>query len=170
VKILGLDPGNAITGYGLITAEKGGYHLEEYGALRTPAGMPQEKRLVMLYDSLNELLCRISPDQVAVEQLFFNTNTTTAVPVGQARGVLLLACAQKQLPVAEYTPLQVKQALTGYGRADKQQIQYMVCRLLNMEAVPKPDDAADALAIAITHANYYRGQQLAAASAKGKKK
>ncbi|MBQ1502111.1 MAG: crossover junction endodeoxyribonuclease RuvC [Firmicutes bacterium] len=160
MKILGLDPGNAITGYGLITAEKGDYVMEEYGALRTPAGMPQEKRLLMLYDKLCELLERIEPDQVAVEELFFNRNTTTAVPVGQARGVLLLACAQRGLPVAEYTPLQVKQALTGYGRAEKTQIQYMVARLLHLDAPPKNDDAADALAIAITHANYYRGLKL----------
>ena len=160
MKILGLDPGNAITGYGLITADSGEYIMEEYGALRTPAGMPQEQRLKMLYDKLNELLERIEPDQVAVEELFFNRNTTTAVPVGQARGVLLLACAQRGLPIAEYTPLQVKQALTGYGRAEKKQIQYMVARLLHMDAPPKNDDAADALAIAITHANYYRGRKL----------
>ena len=160
MKILGLDPGNAITGYGLITAEKGGYRLEEFGALRTPASMTQEKSVQLLYDKLNELLLRIKPDQVAIEELIFNRNITTAVPVGQARGVLLLACAQKGLPVAEYTPLQVKQALTGYGRAEKKQIQYMVCRLLQMDAPPKNDDAADALAIAITHANYYRGAML----------
>jgi len=160
VKILGLDPGTAITGYGLINADKGAYQLEEFGALRTPAGRPAHERLCMLYDALNSLLDRSQPDQVAIEQLFFNKNTTTAVPVGQARGVLLLACAQRQLPISEYTPLEVKQALTGYGRAEKQQIQYMVCHLLKMDAPPKNDDAADALAIAITHAHYYRGRKL----------
>ena len=100
------------------------------------------------------------PDQVAIEKLFFNRNTTTAVPVGQARGVLLLTCAQRDLPIGEYTPLEVKQALTGYGRADKQQIQYMVRKLLRMEQIPKPDDAADALAIAITHAHYHRNTRM----------
>ena len=160
MKILGLDPGTAITGYGLINADKGAYQLEEFGALRTPAGRPAHERLCMLYDALNSLLDRSQPDQVAIEQLFFNKNTTTAVPVGQARGVLLLACAQRQLPISEYTPLEVKQALTGYGRAEKQQIQYMVCHLLKMDAPPKNDDAADALAIAITHAHYYRGRKL----------
>ncbi|MBS1347951.1 MAG: crossover junction endodeoxyribonuclease RuvC [Firmicutes bacterium] len=160
MKILGLDPGTAITGYGLINADKGAYQLEEFGTLRTPTGLPAHERLCMLYDSLNSLLDRSHPDQVAIEQLFFNKNTTTAVPVGQARGVLLLACAQRRLPISEYTPLEVKQALTGYGRAEKQQIQYMVCRLLQMDAPPKNDDAADALAIAITHAHFYRGRKL----------
>lgn len=160
MRILGLDPGNAITGFGVIRAEKGQYILEEYGALRTNAGIPQHIRLKLLYEQAIELLERVAPEQVAIEELFFNRNTTTAVPVGQARGVLLLACAQKELPVAEYTPLQVKQALTGYGRAEKQQIQYMVARLLHLDGVPKPDDAADALAIAMTHANYAGSIQL----------
>jgi crossover junction endodeoxyribonuclease RuvC len=160
VKILGLDPGNAITGYGLILAEKGGYTLETFGALRTPAGMPAAQRLLMLYDALNQLIDKSQPEQVAIEQLFFNKNVKTAVPVGQARGILLLTCAQRELPVSEYTPLEVKQALTGYGRADKAQIQYMVCRLLKMDAPPKNDDAADALAIAITHAHYYHGRKI----------
>ena len=103
-----------------------------------------------------------------MEELFFNRNTTTAVPVGQARGVLLLACAKQGLPIAEYTPLQVKQALTGFGRAEKKQIQYMVARLLQMDAPPKNDDAADALAIAITHAHYYRGEKLLQDAAEGR--
>ena len=160
LKILGLDPGNAITGYGFIEAEKGSYRLLKYGTLRTTAGEPQALRLLKLYDQLVALLDVLPPDQVAIEELFFNRNTTTAVPVGQARGVLLLACAKQGLPIAEYTPLQVKQALCGYGRAEKRQIQYMVARLLRMEAPPKNDDAADALAIAITHAHYFRGMQL----------
>lgn len=160
MKILGLDPGTAITGFGLINMEKGSYSLLEYGTLRTPAQMAADKRLCLLYDQLNELLERVQPEQVAIEQLFFNRNTTTAVPVGQARGVLVLACAQKGLPISEYTPLEVKQALTGYGRAEKKQIQYMVGQLLKMTAPPKNDDAADALAIAITHAHYYHGKKL----------
>ena len=158
--ILGLDPGSAITGYGLISADHGKYEMLDYGALRTEPGPSDAERLVLLYDELRALLKEKQPDCVAIEQLFFNKNATTAVPVGQARGVLLLACAQAGLPISEYTPLQVKQALTGYGRADKSQIQYMVTRLLKLASVPKPDDAADALAIAITHAHNYRGQQL----------
>ena len=144
--ILGLDPGTAITGYGLIDAQNGSYKLCDYGTLRTKAALPAADRL--------------QPDQVAIEELFFNRNTTTAVPVGQARGVLILACAKAGLPIAEYTPLQVKQALTGYGRAEKSQIQYMVARLLKMESPPKNDDAADALAIAITHAHYFKGLKM----------
>lgn len=160
MRILGLDPGSAITGFGLIEAQRGGYQLEQFGTLRTPAGMPASQRLKMLYDALQQLLLKFQPEQVAIEKLFFNKNTTTAIPVGQARGVLLLACAQRDLIVSEYTPLEVKQALTGYGRANKQQIQYMVSRLLHMDAPPKNDDAADALAIAITHAHYYQGRKL----------
>ncbi len=160
MKILGLDPGTAITGFGLIEMIPGSYNMLEFGTLRTPAKVSAEKRLCMLYEQLNELLERTNPDQVAIEQLFFNRNTTTAVPVGQARGVLLLGCAQKGIAISEYTPLEVKQALTGYGRAEKQQIQYMVCKLLRMDAPPKNDDAADALAIAITHAHYYQGKKL----------
>lgn len=158
--ILGLDPGSAITGYGLIRADHGSYQMLDYGALRTEPGPTDAERLVLLYQKLQALLKDKQPDCIAIEQLFFNKNATTAVPVGQARGVLLLGCAQAGLPIAEYTPLQVKQALTGYGRADKAQIQYMVTRLLNLSAIPKPDDAADALAIAITHAHHYRGRQL----------
>lgn len=155
--ILGLDPGSAITGYGLIAADRGNYHMLEYGALRTAPGPSDAERLVLLYEKLLRLLRELKPDCIAIEQLFFNKNTTTAGPVGQARGVLLLGCAQMGLDIAEYTPLQVKQALTGYGRADKGQIQYMVRRLLNLNELPKPDDAADALAIAITHAHHFRG-------------
>jgi len=158
--ILGLDPGTAITGYGLINAEKGSYTLMDFGTFRTKAGEPAPDRLVKLYDQLDLYLQTHKPDHVAVEELFFNKNTTTAVPVGQARGVLLLACAKRGLPIAEYTPLQVKQSITGYGRAEKPQIQYMIARLLHMKEPPKNDDAADALAIAITHAHYHRNLQL----------
>ncbi len=160
MKILGLDPGTAITGYGVIDAKHGSYQLLDFGALRTAKPATDAQRLNILYDALNRLLDEVQPEQIAIEKLFFNRNTTTAVPVGQARGVLLLACAQRNLPIGEYTPLEVKQALTGYGRAEKRQIQYMVARLLHMEAPPKNDDAADALAIAITHAHYYQGKKL----------
>jgi len=158
--ILGLDPGTAITGFGLIDAHGGSYDLVEYGTLRTAPPASAADRLVKLYDALIALLQRTQPEQIAIEELFFNRNSTTAVPVGQARGVLLLGCAQQGIQIAEYTPLQVKQALTGYGRAEKKQIQYMVARLLKMDAPPKNDDAADALAIAITHAHYYNGRKL----------
>ncbi len=160
MRILGLDPGSAITGYGLIEFAGGRYTLNEYGALRTSPPASAAERLLSLYEQINALLERTQPEQIAVEELFFNRNTTTAIPVGQARGILLLAGAQRHLPIAEYTPLQVKQALTGYGHADKSQIQYMVARLLKLQDVPKPDDAADALAIAITHAHYYAGLKL----------
>lgn len=160
MKILGLDPGTAITGFGLIEARPGTYRLLEYGTLRTTPPASTAERLVKLYNALLALLQRVQPEQVAIEELFFNRNTTTAVPVGQARGVLLLGCAQQGIVIAEYTPLQVKQALTGYGRAEKKQIQYMVAKLLQMEAPPKNDDAADALAIAITHAHYYQGRKM----------
>jgi len=160
VIILGLDPGTAITGYGLIETAHGSYWLLRYGALRTKSSLNPAQRLTKLFDDLTALLVETRPDQVAVEELFFNRNTTTAVPVAQARGVLLLACAKQGLPIAEYTPLQVKQALTGYGRAEKAQIQFMVGKLLKMTAPPKNDDAADALAIAITHAHYYQGRKI----------
>ena len=131
----------------------------EYGIISTPAKNPMEKRLEMIYDNLQELLQKWQPDQAAVEELFFNQNITTAITVGQARGVLLLCCAQNNVPLAEYTPLQVKQALVGYGRADKKQIQQMVKMFLNLADIPKPDDAADALAIAICHAHNYQTNQ-----------
>ena len=131
----------------------------EYGIISTPAKTPMEKRLEMIYDNLQELLKKWQPDQAAVEELFFNQNITTAITVGQARGVLLLCCAQNNVPLAEYTPLQVKQALVGYGRADKKQIQQMVKMFLNLADIPKPDDAADALAIAICHAHNYQTNQ-----------
>ena len=153
--ILGIDPGTAITGYGLIKALGGNrYALIDYGSIRTPAQLPMPNRLEQLYCGAQQLLAAHQPDQVAIEKLFFNRNITTAIPVGQARGVLLLAAAQQKLPIAEYTPLQVKQAVVGYGRAEKQQIKYMVARLLKLKEPPKNDDAADALAIAITHAFY----------------
>ena len=155
--ILGLDPGTATTGYGVIRVLGNRFQMLEYGIISTPAKNPMEKRLEMIYDNLQELLQKWQPDQAAVEELFFNL--TTAITVGQARGVLLLCCAQNNVPLAEYTPLQVKQALVGYGRADKKQIQQMVKMFLNLADIPKPDDAADALAIAICHAHNYQTNQ-----------
>ena len=157
--ILGLDPGTATTGYGVIRVLGNRFQMLEYGIISTPAKTPMEKRLEMIYDNLQELLQKWQPDQAAVEELFFNQNITTAITVGQARGVLLLCCAQNNVPLADYTPLQVKQALVGYGRADKKQIQQMVKMFLNLADIPKPDDAADALAIAICHAHNYQTNQ-----------
>ena len=157
--ILGLDPGTATTGYGVIRVLGNRFQMLEYGIISTPAKNPMEKRLEMIYDNLQELLQKWQPDQAAVEELFFNQNITTAITVGQARGVLLLCCAQNNVPLAEYTPLQVKQALVGYGRADKKQIQQMVKMFLNLAEFPNPDDAADALAIAICHAHNYQTNQ-----------
>ena len=157
--ILGLDPGTATTGYGVIRVLGNRFQMLEYGIISTPAKTPMEKRLEMIYDNLQELLQKWQPDQAAVEELFFNQNITTAITVGQARGVLLLCCAQNNVPLAEYTPLQVKQALVGYGRADKKQIQQMVKMFLNLADIPKPDDAADALEIAMCHAHNYQTHQ-----------
>lgn len=154
--VLGIDPGTAIMGYGLVRAISGpdalgDFELVEYGAINTPAGMPLARRLLSIYGQLNELLDRFHPAEVVLEELFFNKNTTTAIAVGQARGVALLAAASHNLTVREYTPLQVKQSLTGYGRATKDQIQQMVSLMLNLDYLPQPDDAADALALAICH-------------------
>lgn len=154
--ILGIDPGTAIMGYGLI--EKKGQSLfpVSYSCWRTSSETPMPERLKILYDSIENLLGKYSPDVMAVEELFFNRNTTTALTVGQARGVALLCAARKNIDVYEYTPLQVKQAVVGYGKADKQQIQYMVKAILALQEIPKPDDTADALAVAICHANTMR--------------
>jgi crossover junction endodeoxyribonuclease RuvC len=151
--ILGIDPGTAIMGYGLI--EKKGNRLFPltYSCWRTPAHTPMPERLLTLYTELQSFIQSYRPHQIAVEELFFNRNTTTAITVAQARGMALLAGAQAGIPVFEYTPLQVKQAVAGYGKADKQQIQQMVRALLGLQEVPKPDDTADALAIAICHAH-----------------
>jgi crossover junction endodeoxyribonuclease RuvC len=165
--ILGIDPGTAITGYGLIEAIGNRCSLLDYGCIRTSSDQLVQKRLEKLYRGMMQLLEEGKPQQVAVEKLFFNRNITTAIPVGQARGVLLLACAQKELAVAEYTPLQVKQTIVGYGRAEKQQIQFMVARLLQMKTPPKSDDAADALAIALTHAQYLMTNTLRGEDATG---
>lgn len=149
---LGIDPGTATTGYGLVRLTTGG-NLEAvtFGVILTPPKVPAQQRLSMLYDDLKELLSLHRPDSCAVEKLFFQRNVSTAIGVGQARGVILLAMAQAGLDVAEYTPNEVKQAVVGYGSADKRQVQEMVRTLLLLPEIPKPDDAADALAIAITH-------------------
>ncbi len=147
--VLGIDPGTAITGFGLVRSEGNNLRAMEYGCIRTPADLPLAARLQRIYRELTEIIERSRPGVVAVEELFFNTNTRTALAVGQARGAILLAAANAGLPVAEYTPLQVKQAVVGYGRAEKKQIQFMVQTLLGLSECPKPDDVADALAIAV---------------------
>lgn len=152
--ILGIDPGFAIVGWGAIeTSARGGYRVLGYGSITTPAHTPTEDRLATIYDDMNELLRRFRPDAVSVEELFFNTNQTTGIRVAEARGVILLAARKNLVLTYEYTPLQVKQAVVGYGRAEKKQVISMVTSLLELKAPPKPDDVADALALAICHAN-----------------
>ena len=152
--ILGIDPGYAIIGWGIIRFERGKYIPVDFGAITTEAGTPFNRRLEMIYDQLNELLDTHHPDVVAVEKLYFQTNAKTAIDVAQARGVTMLALQKHGVPVYEYTPLQVKSAVTGFGQAQKPQVMEMTKRLLRLKAVPKPDDTADALAIAICHAQY----------------
>ena len=150
--VIGIDPGTATTGYGLVReANDGSLAAVAYGVVTTPPDMPMPQRLQRLHTELNEILALHQPDSGAVEQLFFQTNVKTAISVGQGRGVALLCLAQAGLAVGEYTPVEVKQAVTGYGKADKRQVQEMVKVLLGLDERPKPDDAADALAVAICH-------------------
>lgn len=153
MRILGIDPGVAIVGFGVIEYNQNIFKVVDYGKITTPAKTPLPKRLKMVYDSMTELIDTYKPDVVAMEELFFNTNVTTAIAVGHARGVLVLSAENANIPLSEYTPLQIKQAVTGYGRADKNQVQQMVKMFLGLSEVPKPDDTADALAVAICHAH-----------------
>lgn len=160
--ILGLDPGTATTGYGLVKEYPNGtLEAVDFGVFKTQAKTPLPERLLDLYQQLSELLVSYKPDEAAVEELFFGKNVTTGIKVAHARGVLLLALAQARLPYAEYKPLSVKMTLTGYGGADKGQMQEMTRQLLNLPEIPKPDDAADGLAIAITHLQSTRFDRLA---------
>lgn len=152
--ILGIDPGIADTGYGLIEKGKGGkISCLAYGSIKTKAGMPMAERLEILHDELEKIIRKYQPALASVEELFFQNNAKTAIIVGQARGVILLTCRKNKIPIVELTPLQVKQTIAGFGRADKLQVQKMVKLLLNLKIIPKPDDAADALAIAISSVN-----------------
>jgi crossover junction endodeoxyribonuclease RuvC len=151
MRVLGIDPGTAITGYGVVEEEAGELKAVAFGAIRTPAKQPLPTRLQTIYRGVRNLVKEWEPSSAAVEELFFSSNVRTAMSVGQARGVTLLALADTGLSITEYTPLTVKQAVTGYGNADKAQIQEMVRLLLELAEVPKPDDAADALAVAICH-------------------
>ena len=151
--IIGIDPGYAIVGIGVVEYVGNKFRMLEYNAITTPAGMPTVERLKKIYTEMTMYIDKYKPDAVAIEELFFNSNQKTAINVAQARGVLLVAVANKNVPISEYTPLQVKQSVTGYGRADKKQIQSMVKMILGLNVIPKPDDAADALALAICHAH-----------------
>ena len=151
--ILGIDPGLAIVGWGVLDYNGSKFRVIGYGSLQTPAGMKTEDRLAAIYQGMIQLIDTYHPEQIAVEELFFNTNITTGIRVAEARGVILLAGRQKNVALFEYTPLQVKQAVAGYGRADKKQVITMVTSLLRLKEPPKPDDTADALAIAVCHAH-----------------
>ena len=152
MRILGIDPGIAIVGFGLIDAERGQAKLLNYGAITTPAGLPLARRLVQIERDMDELIAQLQPDAIAVEELFFSNNITTGIAVAHGRGIILCTAEKSGVPLYEYTPMQVKQAVVGYGLAEKRQVMDMVRRLLKLKAVPWPDDAADALAIALCHA------------------
>ena len=149
--VLGIDPGLATLGWGVLKSDRGRFETVDYGVVLTPKEESLPVRLAMLEEGVNELIDKYHPDEIALEELFFNNNITTGINVAQARGVILLTCVKKCGRLYEYTPLQIKQALTGYGRADKKQMQIMVKTLLRLDNIPKPDDAADALAVAHTH-------------------
>lgn len=150
MRILGIDPGYGIVGYGIIDTNDG-LRAVDYGVINTPKEEAMPARLAIIFESLKAIIEKYKPDEIAIEELFFFRNYTTAIPVAQARGVIVLACTMFCGNIFEYTPLQIKQAITGVGRAEKKQIQFMVQKILNLEKTPKPDDAADALAVAITH-------------------
>ncbi len=149
--ILGIDPGVATIGFGVINAESQKNTLIQYGTITTPAGIPLASRLLQISNDMEELIHLFQPDEMAIEELFFSTNITTGISVAHGRGVILLAAEKLGVPIFEYTPIQVKQAVAGYGKADKKQVMLMTQRLLHMNRLPRPDDAADALAIAICH-------------------
>ena len=152
MRILGIDPGIAIVGFGLIESNRGSVRMLQYGAVTTEAGLPLATRLVQIENDMTALIAQLKPDEIAVEELFFSKNITTGIAVAHGRGVILCTAERLGVPIFEYTPMQVKQAVAGYGLADKKQVMDMTKRLLKLNAVPKPDDAADALAIAICHA------------------
>ena len=153
MRILGIDPGYGITGFGLVEADRNQFALLRCGTITTPADMEMSRRLLEIARDMRTLLDLIQPDMVAIEELFFNTNITTGIQVAQARGVILAACAERGLTPVSYTPSQVKQAVVGYGKAEKKQVMEMTRMMLSLKTVPKPDDAADALAIALCHAH-----------------
>ena len=151
MRILGIDPGFATIGFGLVEAERAQVHMVTYGAITTPAGLPLSRRLYQIGTDMEDLIGQLKPDVISIEELFFNTNLTTGIAVAHARGVLLYTAEKCGIPLHEDTPSQVKMAVVGYGKAEKEQVMEMTRRLLNLKSVPQPDDAADALAIAICH-------------------
>ena len=151
MRILGIDPGVAIVGFGVLDCAGATQKMVQYGAINTPAGMPLAARLTQIESDLTELIRQFYPDEMAIEELFFSKNITTGIAVAHARGVILCTAEKMQLPIYEYTPMQVKQAVVGYGKAEKRQVMLMTQRLLHMKEIPRPDDAADALALAICH-------------------
>lgn len=160
MRVIGIDPGTATTGYGIIDADGSQLVPVAYGVISTPAGEEPAARLQMIYAELQTLLEEYAPDTAGIEEVFFGRNITTAISVGQARGVLLLALANAGLSIGEYSPPKIKDAVTGYGNADKHQVQLMVRNLLELEETPRPDDAADGLAVAIAHYHYHRFRTL----------
>lgn len=152
MRILGIDPGIATIGFGLLEAERGQVKMITYGAVTTPAGLPLSRRLYQISLDMEELIGQLKPDVISIEELFFNTNITTGIAVAHGRGVILCAAEKCGIPLFEYTPSQVKLAITGYGKAEKRQVMDMTRRLLHLKAVPRPDDAADALGLALCHA------------------
>jgi crossover junction endodeoxyribonuclease RuvC len=159
--VLGIDPGTATTGYGLVRdTSNGDLEVVAYGVVTTPKNTPPESRLLEIYNQISDLVSLHRPETAAVEKLFFQRNVTTALAVGQAKGVILLVLAQNKLLVSEYTPMEVKQAVAGYGGADKNQVQQMVKAILHLNEIPRPDDAADALAVAICHCHAYRYKRM----------
>lgn len=153
MRVLGIDPGTAIVGYSIMDFKENKMNLIKYGCIYTHKDLPMEERLVEIFNGLEEIISEFSPQFMAVEELFFFKNNKTVISVGQARGVILLAGKKNGLSIESYTPLQVKMGITGYGKADKKQVQLMVQKILNLKEIPKPDDAADAIAVAITHIN-----------------
>lgn len=151
MRIIGIDPGYAIVGFGVLDYQGNKFGIVEFGAITTPAGQPFEQRLKTIYDDLSYVLDKYKPDAMAIEKLFFNTNQKTVIDVAQARGVISLCAVERNIEIAEYTPLQVKQSVVGYGKAEKKQVQELTRQILSLKEVPKPDDTADALAIAICH-------------------
>lgn len=159
--VLGIDPGTATTGYGFVReAQDGALESVAYGVITTPAKKPMPERLLTLFTKISQLIEEHQPQAAGIEQLFFGKNVTTGITVAQARGVLLLACAQGNLPIREYKPKEIKQSVAGYGSADKIQMQVMVQQLLELESIPRPDDAADGLAVAITYLNATRFERM----------
>lgn len=151
MRILGIDPGFGIIGFGVIDKSNSGLEVVDYGVITTPKEMPFNERLKVIYDSMNALLDRYKPDEVSIEELYFNKNITTGIKVAEARGIILLTFQQHKLPIFEYTPQDIKMALTGQGRATKHQMQFMVKTILRLTKIPRPDDAADAVAVALCH-------------------